>query len=108
MKTAIKPNFFSNLQSLKTQEIAKKVGVTEYEQSYYSMSQTRGWTLLSDRKDELVKELEQMQDAAVANGASYEELGKNTLVISLAKGIIKRLFDIVEDSKEACERSGTI
>lgn len=104
-KTAIRPDFFANFESLKRNEEAKKIGVTPDEQAYYAMSLSDGWKLFNTEVDYLLQEMEQLNDAAVASGAPYEELGKNTVVISLAKGVIRRLINKVEDAREACERS---
>lgn len=102
--SAIKPNFLNALQSLKRDEEARKKGATEEERDYYSMSLTKGWKMFKEKADELIKELDSFNDTAVEKGMSYEELGKNAVVISLTKGIIKRLIDTIEDSKEACEQ----
>lgn len=102
--TALKPSFFSQFPSLKQDEEAKKRGATEEERLYYGMYNTAGWKQFQAMAEQLIGELDQLNDNAVASGATYEELGKNTVVVSLAKGIIKKLLNKVEDCKEACER----
>lgn len=106
-KTAVRPDFFANFESLKRKEEAAKKGTTEEEQAYYSMSLSEGWKLFNKDIENLLAEMDQLNDQAVANGMTYEELGKNTVVISLAKGVIRRLVNKVEDAKEACEREKT-
>jgi len=42
-------------------------------------------------------------------GQNFEEIGKNTIVANLAKGVIKRILNKVKDAREQVERSdGTI
>lgn len=106
-KTAIRPDFFANFESLKRNKEAEKKGVTKEEQAYYTMSLTEGWQLFNKEVNRLLEEMDQVNENAVANGMPYEELGKNTVVISLAKGVIRRLVNIVNDSKEACEQQPT-
>ena len=106
-KTAIRPDFFANFESLKRNKEAERAGGTPEEQALYSMSLTEGWKLFNNTADKLMDELQTINDSAVANGAPYEELGKNTVVISIAKGILRRLINFVEDAKEACERPVT-
>lgn len=106
MKTATRPEVFSTLTSIKRVEEAEKKGASDEEIHLFNLSETKGWELLTDIKSRLVNELDQVNETAIQNGATYEEIGKNTLVISLAKGIVNRLWDKVSDSKEACERSG--
>ena len=107
-KTAVRPDFFSQFPSIKKDMEAQSIGATEEERKYYGMSLTSGWVLFKQMADTLIQELDQLNDKAIENGATFEELGKNSVVISQTKGIIKKLLDKVEDSKEACERSGQL
>lgn len=101
MKNAIRPDFFNSLPSIAKDDNRKDL--TDEERFLYGMSNHAGWKVFSEIAEQLVKELDQMNDVAVSQGMTYEELGKNTVVISLAKGIIRKLMDKVSDSKEACE-----
>ena len=104
MANALKPNFFSQFPSIKQDEEAKAKGATDEERLFYGMSNTAGWQLFKDLAKRLMDELDFSNDQAIAQGLPVEEIGKNAVVISLSKGIIKRLLNKVEDSKEACER----
>lgn len=105
MAKAIRPDFM-NLPSLKLDGEAKEKGATEEERALYGMYNTGGWKLFEERAEKLISDMEQLNDVAVANGLPYEELGKNTVVISLAKGVLRKLLNLVSDAKEACERGG--
>ena len=107
MSDAIKPNFLSSVPSMKQDEEAKAKGATEEERMFYGMYNTAGWKLFQGEAVQLLKDLEDSNDTAIANGTSLEEIGKNAVVISLTKGIIKKLLDKVEDSREACEQPNT-
>lgn len=102
-KDAVKPDFYRHFQSLRNKEIASKAGVSQDELDYFHMSKTRGWTLFNNLKKRLIQELDELNDNAIASGASFEDIGRNTIVINQTKGIIKRLFNKVEDAREACE-----
>ncbi len=104
MRQAIHPDFFNNFPFLKKSEEAKEKGATEEERALYVMSLSSGWKILSDYINEWLEGLDRLNETAIASGASFEEIGKNTLVSNLAKGIIKRIKDKVEDSVGACER----
>src|SRR3990167_11429046 len=104
MKTAVRPDFFANFESLKRNKQAEEKGVSVEEQAYYAMSLTEGWKLFKNAAERLISELDTLNDQAVSKGLPYEELGRNTIVISLSKGVIKRLINVIEDAKEACER----
>ena len=101
---AVRPDkFFSSLASIMRDEEAKKKGITEEERALATLSETLGWKILSEYIDYLIDDLDNVNDQAIANGATFEEIGRNTLVVSLAKGVIKRIKDKVADAKEACE-----
>lgn len=105
MADAIKPNYFT-IPSLQVDEEAKKRGITEEERQLHALSYTGGWKQLTDIKANILEELDQINEAAIARGASREEIGDNTIVISLVKGVIKQLWNKVEDAREAIEQSG--
>jgi hypothetical protein len=102
-KTAIRPAFFSNLPSLEKVEEEK---MTDDERFLYGLSTTSGWPIFTKRKDDLLDDMESLQDAAIANGAPKEEIGENAIIISMARGVINRLWKIIEDAKEANEGGG--
>lgn len=102
-KTAIRPDLFLNLDTLKKEREAEAKGATEEETALYSMSKTLGWKHFNRIAEDLVKELENMNDQAVMSGMTYEELGRNTVVLSLVRGIIRRLLTKVSDAREVCE-----
>jgi len=101
---AIKPDkFFTNIQSLVGEKRAEKAGLTEEERVLYSGSKTAFWKTLKGYIEDLTNELDKVNESAIETGASLEDIGRNTIVVSLAKGIIKKLVNKVEDAKEACE-----
>lgn len=106
MKVAVKPDFYSHFASLKKEEEAQKKGATEEERNLYHMSETSGWMIFTREVETLLKEMDALIEVSVSKGLSREEIGENTIVVSLAKGIIRRLMDKVTDSKEACEGQG--
>lgn len=100
----MRPDFYTNFPSLKIEEEAKEKGATEEERNYYSMALTLGWKQFEEEVERLLEELDSLNDNAVSNGMPYEEIGKNTIVVSLTKGIIRKLINRINDAKEACER----
>lgn len=103
--TATRPDFFANFESLRRNEKAKQTKTTPEEQAYYAMSMSEGWKLFNIDKDRLLEEMDNLIDRSITNGLTREQIGENTIVVSLAKGIIKRLINKVEDAKKACEQS---
>jgi len=101
---AVRPDkFFSSLPSVVKDEKAKKKGATEEERALMALSETMGWKILTEYIDRLVDDLDNVNNQAISSGATFEEIGRNTLVVNLAKGIIKKVKDKVADAKEICE-----
>jgi len=105
---AIKPDkVFFNLPSLvKKDKVAKKKGATDEERALALLADTDGWGFLKKVIDRAIKDLDQINEQAIARGASREEIGENAIVISLAKGVIKQIVDKVQDAKEAFNEPG--
>lgn len=99
-KTAVKPDIFS-LPSL---TVDKKVrsSVTEEEQYYAALTHQQGWRQLEQLRDRVLEDLDNINELAITQGATKEQLGENVLVISTVKGIIRKMFNVVYDAKEVC------
>jgi len=99
--SAIKPVNF-NIPAL---EALKRKGrdFTAEEQQLTTMSRSAGWKVLVKHFDQVKNELNDVNKQAISNGASFEKIGQNTLVISTAQDIITRLLNKVQDAVDACE-----
>jgi len=108
-KGAIKPDrFFSTIQEFVGKEEKGVQGITDEEKALATMARTSGWKVLKEYVREVVESLDTINEVAIENGSSFEEVGKNTVIISLAKGVIKKIIDKVEDAREATEeKKGT-
>lgn len=101
-QSALKPNFFSTLPSLQDKK-AEVAGASDEERQLYALSQTAGWRVFKDLTDELLKDLDHGTETAMAQGLPFEEIGRNAVVINLAKGIILKQLQKVQDATDACE-----
>jgi hypothetical protein len=99
--TAIRPSFINPIVPVDKE--AEKKGASDEERALFAMSKTGGWKLFKDICESSLKELDELNRVAIGNGAGYEELGRNTVVISSVKDIINHLINKVEDAKESCE-----
>jgi len=106
-KQAIKPGkSFSGIPAfIKEKEVEVK-GISDEEKKLASMAQTSGWYILKGFINEVIENLNDLNETAISQGAGLKEIGQNTVVINLAKGVIKKIVDKVEDAKEACETVG--
>src|SRR3990167_3232853 len=101
---AIKPNFLINqLPSLQPVKDEEEGGPTDEETKLYSLAKSGGWKILEEYFDNLTEELNQDSEKGMEAGLSFEELGKNTVVVTMTRSIIKKVLDRVQDAVDACE-----
>jgi hypothetical protein len=100
---AVKPDFFNSLPTIIREREAKEIGASDEEKLLSSMSSSGGWRVLSDYIDNLIDDLDKGTETAMAQGLPFEEIGRNAVVINLAKGVILRIKQKVQDAKESVE-----
>lgn len=100
-KQALRPGYFDNLPTLVRAEKAKEKGITEEEEQLYALSQSAGWRILSEYIDGLLRDLDNGTALAMSQGLPFEEIGRNAVVIDLAKGLMRRVVERVDDAREA-------
>jgi len=98
MRSAIKPDkiFFEKQKPKQKDEEV----LTEEERTLATLSDTSGWVTLKEYIENLVLNLEATNSSAIESGLSFEEIGKNTVIINLVKGIVSQIINKVEDAKE--------
>ena len=101
---ALKPSFF-NLPISKKEDEAEKQGASDEERALATLSETKGWKVLSEFISELLTGLDAVNATAIENGASFEDIGKNTVIVNMAKGVINRITTKVSDAEEASEKA---
>lgn len=98
---AIRPNTFFNLPKFARDNEALQKGLTEEERVLAVGAGTEFWLTLKTRIEEVIKELENVNELAVSQGAPLDEIGRNAVVINLTKGVLRRTFNFVDDAHEA-------
>ena len=102
---AMRPDvFFNSLPTIIADRKAESKGATDDERMLYSMSRSRGWKVLKEYIGSLTRDLEEVSITAMSDGKTFEEIGRNALVVDMAKGIIRNINNKVEDARESCEK----
>jgi hypothetical protein len=104
---ATRPDFFmQNLPEMLVKDaVASTKGASESERQLYALSQTSGWAVLKMFIGELKESLDLVNAKAIAQGAPFEEIGKNTVVVNMSKAVIDRILTKVSDATDACEKT---
>jgi hypothetical protein len=96
---ALRPEIF-NIKGFINQErkddeatVEEKILATGAEQIF--------WKTLKTYFDNSIQQLEQINEQAIANGMALDEIGRNALVISQVKGVLRKIVNVVQDAQEA-------
>lgn len=104
INSAIKPDFFNNLPTILNNEKLKGKEVSDDEKDLYSLSKSQGWRILKDYMESLMTDLDDVGNIAMNAGMSFEEIGRNTVIANLSKGVIRKVLIKISDAVEACEK----
>jgi len=104
-KQAIKPDtFISQLPTFIKEKKPTSSSVTQEESQLARMAKTAGWRVLREYIEQIKKDMDLLNDQAIANGADFKTIGQNTVVISQTKTVLNKVLNKVEDAREASEK----
>jgi len=98
----IKPNFFTEFEQLGEEEKTK--GETDQEQLHF-LSETAGWKHVKKYVEAIVADLDATVLASMANGASFEDIGRKTAVKEVTKDVLNRILSYVDNARASVERA---
>jgi hypothetical protein len=94
---AIRPNYLKEVRELSTLKTEKK---DDQDIHLHSLSNHAGWKILNEYIDSLKEGLENINKLKIESGASFEEIGQNSIVISLTKDYLTLVQQKVNDARE--------
>ena len=101
---AIKPDIFANFRKvLKSKETKDKPIQDIEEKQLFELSLMEGWPVLKEYINNLSHEVEAINQHSMQSGASFEDIGRNAVVIQLTKDLLAKVVHKVEDAKEAAQ-----
>lgn len=100
---ALRPGSFSFSDFIQ-EDTQTGLDITEGELLFSKGRQTAFWKELKKHFDNEIRQLDDIQDNAIATGASRDQIGENAVVISLTRGVLKRIVNRIEDAREADEK----
>ena len=102
---AIRPevtNISSFIKKEREQDVEE---LTEEEKTLANGARHAFWLTLKKHIEKQVAELDKISEVAIESGMTLEDIGRNTIVISQVKGVINKIFNVVEDAFEARENA---
>ena len=103
-KSALRPTIF-NIDAFKEPDITAKV-ISEDETALAALDGNHGWHLVVEFKQRVIREMEEANKALMASGQSFDEIGKNAVVINLAENVVDRIINLVGDAREVIDSNG--
>lgn len=104
VKQAIRPEVFTIKGFIDTK--AETEGISAEEQILAAGAGQPFWNTLKKHIENSIEQLNQINESAIAQGMPLEEIGRNTLVISQTKGVIQKIFNIVNDAVDTVDQHG--
>lgn len=99
---ALRPEVFNIPAFIKKQKRESDYEeLTEDEETLAAGADQAFWLALKKHIENEIEQLDKIALAAIETGMPLEEIGRNTVVISQVKGVISKIFHVVDDAKEA-------
>lgn len=105
MNQAIRPDSFVDYRKVIEQATPKseEKGLVE-ERQLASLANSDGWVVLKDYINELDSNLTNINKQMMERGASFEEIGKNAVIVQLAQELLQKIVQKVADANDAINR----
>jgi len=107
VSTAIRPDVFasfSDISKLTPKEQRDELDPEDVALS--ALSTHEGWKVLNEYIESMKREMDNLIETLIANGASFEDVGKVTVVANLTKEKLYAVQKRVTDSRDASDISG--
>jgi hypothetical protein len=97
VKTAIRPNYFKDFREISTLKNEKEKDDQDIHLD--SLSNQAGWKILSEYIDNLKLELDKLVQLRMEEGATYEEIGQKSIIVSICKEYLTKIQNKVNDAR---------
>lgn len=100
-KTAIKPDVFKSFQDIDKRTLKQKQDeMSPDDKALSALVDHDGWKVLDEYIEHLKREMDSLVSSAIANGNNFEDVGKLTVVVNLAKEKLYAVQRRVQDARE--------
>ena len=85
---------------MKTEDVEEAVAVRK-ENILATLAGQETWKVLKEHIDSEIDKLDGLNKAQIEAGASFEEIGRNTVLIQLCKEELQSIINKVEDAQDS-------
>jgi hypothetical protein len=100
--TAIHPDYFRDIREVKDKMEAEPLEIRE-ERALAELSETAGWKVLEEYIGLLKETVDNLLKRTMESGASFDEIGQKTIVITLVKSYLDQILEKVDNARSAIE-----
>lgn len=105
MSQAIRPDSFIDYRKVVEKAKPEQPELIE-ERQLAHLANSDGWVVLAKYIEELNTDLSNINKSMMGKGASFEEIGRNAVIVQLAQELLEKIVQKVEDAREAVNRAG--
>lgn len=102
---AIRPDYFQPLKIIREMDEEKEVHEDSLreERLLHALSSHEGWKIMEKFMEAEKLKLDSLNKAQIEKGASFDEIGRNAVLIQLCKEELNTILNKVKDAREAVE-----
>lgn len=98
---AIKPDQFFDFRQIVEKAKGPKNKDVQKEYSLAALANNDGWKTLKEYINNLKEDIENLNKSMMERGASFEDIGRNAVVSQLARDLLRKIVQRVEDAAES-------
>lgn len=97
-----RPDYFAPIRHVAPKQVSEQAE-NENEQHLAALSRQNGWAILKEYIEQEIANLENINKAAIEAGATFEDIGRNAVLVQLCKEELLRVIQKVEDARESTD-----
>lgn len=98
--TAIHPDYFKDIREVREQMEEEPLEIRE-EKALSDLSYTAGWKVLEEYIELLKETVDNLLKRTMESGASFDEIGQKTIVVTLVKSYLDQILEKVDNARSA-------
>lgn len=106
-KVGIRPDYFAPIRPRLPKQADEATDNAD-EQALAGLANHDGWRVLVAFIEQEIDNLEQINKTAIEAGATFDEIGRNAVLVQLCKEELLRVIQKVTDARESINTGGTL
>jgi hypothetical protein len=100
---AIHPDSFNDFRKIVLKANAPADSADQKEYYLAALANSDGWKTLKEYIETLKDDIDNLNKSMMERGASFEDIGRNAVIAQLARDLLRKIVQRVEDAHESVE-----